>query len=304
MRSIPELDGQAALAWAIETAPAAGLSMVGSALVIGGSGLLGRALQRRARPADSLRVTHHRHQLEASHGFDIRASFQVPAEDHDVVICSLPLAKILIETGDERARLEQTLCKSLRHVRSVLLSTDAVFSGREGNYREDAAPDPVTEYGRGQAALDARFLDVCPRGLVVRTSFLFGGRAPHFDKRLGPLLTGGVPSAEQRWPGNIFRSPTEVDFCAEAIWRCIEAGKTGVINICGERMSIHGFFAAALPARGDFALPPPVVETRADVAVDTSLDPGLMESELGIDRTTGWAWFRATSEHGDGRYEH
>lgn len=271
------------------------------ALIIGGSGLLGRALRRRARPADALHVTHHGNPIEASHPFDIRTGFAVPAEDFEVVICALPLARILMEAGEERARLARQVCASLRHARPVLLSTDAVFGGRDGLYREDARPDPITEYGRAQAALDDTFLETCPGGLVVRTSFLFGGRAPDFDKRLGPLLTGKVSSAGQCWPGNIFRSPTEVDFCAEAIWRCIERGQAGVMNICGERMSIHAFFTAALAARGDFVLPPPAAETRADVAVDTSLDPGLMESDLGIDRTAGWAWFRATSAQGDRR---
>jgi dTDP-4-dehydrorhamnose reductase len=271
------------------------------ALIIGGSGLLGRALQRRARPADRLQLMHHHNPVEGSQAFDIRAAFEVPAQDFDVVICALPLAKILMEAGEEKVQLARQVCAGLRHASAVLLSTDAVFNGRDGNYSEDARPDPITDYGRAQLALDETFLETCPRGLVVRTSFLFGGRAPHFDKRLGPLLTAKVSSAEQRWPGNIFRSPTEADFCAEAIWRCIEKRRAGVMNICGERMSIHGFFAAALSARGNFAMPPPTVENKAEVAVDTSLDPGLMESELGIDRGTGWAWFRATSGQGDRR---
>ncbi|HEX6120643.1 MAG TPA: sugar nucleotide-binding protein [Dongiaceae bacterium] len=268
------------------------------ALILGGSGLLGRALQRRARPADVLHCTHHSNRIEGSQAFDIRAGFAVPAQDFDVVVCALPLARVLLETAADRQRLARQVCASLRGARPILLSTDAVFSGRAGSYREDSRTDPVTEYGGAQAALDDIFLSTCPRGLVVRTSFLFGGRAPHFDKRLGPLWMGKASSAAQRWAGNIFRSPTEVDFCAEAIWRCAENNRTGVINICGERMSIHAFFATALSARGDFALPPPSVETRTDVAVDTSLDPGLMESALGIDRTTGWAWFRATSAGG------
>ena len=261
-------------------------------LILGGSGLLGRALQRRKRPGDALTVTHHRNALAGSLAFDIRGAFEIPSPDFDVVICSLPLAKLLMEIAGESAEIARRLCGSFGGARAILLSTDAVFSGRQGDYREESATDPVTDYGRSQAALDETFLALCPTGLVVRTSFLFGGRAPHFDKRLGPLLTGAASTADQRWPGNIFRSPTEVDFCAEAIWRCVETGHHGVMNICGERMSIHQFFATALAARGDFALPSPFVETRADVAVDTSLNPGLMEAQLGMDRAMGWAWYR------------
>lgn len=271
-----------------------------SVLILGGSGLLGKALRRRARPGDALTLTHHRNAVAGSRPYDVRTAFEIPAHGCDVVICSLPLAKTLMETGDggESAR---RICASLRGVRSVLLSTDAVFSGRAGNYGESAATDPITGYGVAQAALDHRFLETCPEGLVVRTSFLFGGRPPDVDKRLGPILSGKASVAEQRWPGNIYRSPTEVDFCAEAIWRCIERNRSGVMNICGPRMSIHGFFAAALAHRSDLALPPPISESRSDVAVDTSLDPALMEAELGIERNTGWAWYREDSKSGGRR---
>jgi dTDP-4-dehydrorhamnose reductase len=260
-------------------------------LILGGSGLLGRALQRRKRAGDEVSFTHHRNTLAGSLAFDLRSTFKMPEGNWDVVICSMPVAKILIEADKPRERARD-LFDSFGAARPVLLSTDAVFSGRHGNYREDSPTDPITDYGRAQATLDEAFLVQCPAGLVVRTSFLFGGRAPHFDKRLGPLLDGAVSSAEQRWPENIFRSPTEVDFCAEAIWRCIEHGRHGIINVCGERMSIRQFFATALSVRGTFTLPPPYVETRSDVAVDTSLDPRMMEAQLGVSRAMGWAWYR------------
>ena len=266
-------------------------------LILGGSGLLGRALQRRERAGDEVSFTHHRNARAGSLDYDLRSTFKIPEGAWDVVICSMPLAKILMEADKPRERTRDLL-GSFGAAKAVLLSTDAVFSGRHGNYREDSPTDPITDYGRAQAALDEAFLVQCPAGLVVRTSFLFGGRAPHFDKRLAPLLAGAVSSAEQRWPENIFRSPTEVDFCAEAIWRCIEHGRRGVINVCGERMSIRQFFTTALSLRGEFSPPPPYVETRPDVAIDTSLDPGIMETQLGIDRAMGWAWYRQTPAAG------
>jgi dTDP-4-dehydrorhamnose reductase len=260
-------------------------------LILGGSGLLGRALQRRRRSGHELSATHCRNPMEHSRAFDLRASMALPAGRFDVVICSLPLAKILMETKTDLAQAARPLCASFGMAKPILLSTDAVFSGREGHYSESAKPDPVTDYGRAQAGLDGIFLGACPAGLIVRTSFLFGGRAPHFDKRLGPLLNRSIRSVDQRWPSNIFRSPTEVDFCADAIWRCVESDQHGIMNICGERMSIRDFFAKALLARGPFELPPPYYESRDDVAVDTSLDPRAMESKLGIDHRAGWDWY-------------
>ena len=63
-------------------------------------------------------------------------------------------------------------------------------------------------------------------------------------------------------------------------------------------MSIRQFFTTALSLRGEFSPPPSYVETRPDVAIDTSLDPGIMETQLGIDRAMGWAWYRQTPAAG------
>src|SRR5213594_4250924 len=59
-------------------------------LILGGSGLLGRALQRRQRSGDELSVTHHSNPIEGSCPFDIRGTMEVPSQGFDVVICSLP----------------------------------------------------------------------------------------------------------------------------------------------------------------------------------------------------------------------
>ena len=70
------------------------------------------------------------------------------------------------------------------------------------------------------------------------------------------------------------------------------------MNICGERMSIRQFFADRPFFAGEFSAASAHVETRPDVAIDTSLDPGIMETQLGIDRAMGWAWYRQTPAAG------
>jgi dTDP-4-dehydrorhamnose reductase len=55
-----------------------------------------------------------------------------------------------------------------RGSRLLHLSTDCVFSGRRGRYREDDPPDPVDQYGRGKLLGEVRR----PGCLTLRTSMI------------------------------------------------------------------------------------------------------------------------------------
>jgi dTDP-4-dehydrorhamnose reductase len=73
-----------------------------------------------------------------------------------------------------------------RDVRLVHLSIDLVFSGAGGGgYTEDAAPDPVTEYGRtmvaGERVLAARRPDACILRISLPMGVSFNGHAGAID---------------------------------------------------------------------------------------------------------------------------
>src|SRR5262245_37861905 len=56
--------------------------------------------------------------------------------------------------------------------RLVLVSTDLVFDGERGGYREEDAPAPLSVYGRTKVAAEGAAL-ACPRAAAVRCSLLF-----------------------------------------------------------------------------------------------------------------------------------
>ncbi len=78
-------------------------------------------------------------------------------------------------------------------VRLVHVSTDMVFDGERGNYREDDAVAPLSIYGRTKAEAERAVL-AYPRNLVVRLSLLFGpslvGRPAFFDQQITALREG------------------------------------------------------------------------------------------------------------------
>jgi dTDP-4-dehydrorhamnose reductase len=260
-------------------------------LILGGTGLLGSAL-RLARPGAVRAFTHCNNSTSESIHFDVR-NCEPFSESPDIVISCFPFARIFQSRSEKDfVAISRRFASMCRRARIVQLSTDAVFDGSSSNYSEADLPNSLNGYGQKQIILDSTLLNNCPGALVVRTSFLFGAAGKQIDKRLGPLLSGQFDSSAQRWPVNVYRSPTEVNFCAEGIWRALEREITGVINICGERLSIADFFCKALSPLTSLTHPSPFMETRPEVARDSSLNPRLMRTRLDLKPEEVWSWYQ------------
>ena len=121
--------------------------------------------------------------------------------------------------------------------RLVFTSTDLVFDGARGWYREDDAPGPILAYGRTKAAAEALVLEV-PRGLVARISLLFGpsriGRGSFFDRALAGLKAG----QPQVFFEDEFRTPLDYATAALALIRLAQTEVRGIVHVAGrERVS-------------------------------------------------------------------
>lgn len=67
----------------------------------------------------------------------------------------------------------------------IHVSTDSVFDGTQDRaYREDDIPRPINVYGASKHAGECAVLDALPSAVVVRTSWVFGGRGESFVSRL------------------------------------------------------------------------------------------------------------------------
>jgi dTDP-4-dehydrorhamnose reductase len=178
----------------------------------------------------------------------------------------------------------------------VFVSTDLVFDGRRGWYREDEPPNPTLEYGRWKADMERRALE--QGGVVVRTSLVWGldPVADSVEKLvLEPLRSGQTPRLfEDEW-----RTPTEVhDLAAALLEACGVRGPCVLHFASPERISRldlgrliarhHGF---------DPGLLPPF--RRAEVAPNRPADTSLAVTALTRDRVD--ARFRGPSEILGGR---
>jgi dTDP-4-dehydrorhamnose reductase len=121
--------------------------------------------------------------------------------------------------------------------RTLFVSTDLVFDGEKGCYREQDAPSPLSVYGRTKAAAETAVLAV-PQGIVVRMSLLFGpsivGRPCFFDEVAATLRQGrSMTLFSDEW-----RTPLSLATAARALLAIIGSDIVGMLHLGGpERMS-------------------------------------------------------------------
>jgi dTDP-4-dehydrorhamnose reductase len=121
--------------------------------------------------------------------------------------------------------------------RLVYVSTDMVFDGHKGHYREDDPAEPLSAYGRSKKDGEPPVL-AAPRGTVARLSLMFGptliGRPYFFDLQLRRIQDGRTAT----WFEDEWRSPLGLQTGAQALLALGRSDVTGLIHIGGpERMS-------------------------------------------------------------------
>jgi dTDP-4-dehydrorhamnose reductase len=204
-------------------------------LVFGGTGMLGQAVVAAARSRGwaALGLSHAQADIAhadlgwvGSFGPDLIVNC---AAFTKVDACETEQAQAFAVNGEAVARVARIAATAARAAaRLVHVSTDYVFEGTaRAPYREDAPTNPLSVYGRSKLAGEAHAL-ACERGLVVRTSWLFGPGGPNFVATMVDLIEAG------RVPLRVVRDqegcPTYAPFLARALLDLAEREVTGVVH--------------------------------------------------------------------------
>jgi dTDP-4-dehydrorhamnose reductase len=118
----------------------------------------------------------------------------------------------------------EVVARAAQGRRFVHLSTDLVFDGTKGCYREADAPAPVSSYGRSKLEAERRVAHESPSATLVRTSLIYG-----------------VPDGPQERlarEGNRFfedelRSPVHVADLADALLELLGHDVVGPLHLAG-----------------------------------------------------------------------
>ncbi len=136
--------------------------------------------------------------------------------------------KINVEAAGHLAGLCAAAGVPLVHV-----STDLVFEGSKGPYKEDDPPCPLTVYGRQKALAENLVLRQWPRAAVCRLPLLFGwapGKRANFTMEVIERLAGGrpVPMFVDQ-----YRSPLDTKSAARGLLKFLGAWQ-GHLHLGGE----------------------------------------------------------------------
>ena len=149
--------------------------------------------------------------------------------------------------------------------RMIHLSTDFVFDGaQQSPYDEEAIPQPLSVYGRSKREGEQAVMEEAEDHVIVRTSWVFGGKAAGF---VNAVIARGRDGRPLQVVADQIGGPTFRDDLAEAVLRLVEIPYRGIIHFANEGCCSRHEFAQQILRDAGISVP---VEPIATV-----LGPGL-----------------------------
>ena len=229
-------------------------------LISGGSGFLGWNLARYAAKDYDVFLTYRKHQIningcEPPYYVDLRNEHVVEELLDDihpeVIIHTAALANA--DACEQRRPVAHAInVNGTRHLveraeeigaRFVYISTDMVFDGDSGNYREEQRPKPVNYYGETKLLGEKVVREVSSNYLIVRTALMYG----HGNEANGCFSDWLYKGLHGQKPISLFtdqyRTPLYVQDGARAIFEAIEHPvKNEIFHLGGgERLTRYDF---------------------------------------------------------------
>lgn len=232
-------------------------------LIIGASGLIGGALKRLVGPLGV--GTYYRNPARGLIQLDMRDDEAVAVLFRDVrpAVVYLPAAQPHVDECESDPRESysvnvvgtRTVVERAREVgaRLVFFSSDYVFNGRDGPYREQNSPDPVNVYGSHKLEAERAVLAASDANLVVRVCGVYGYEAR--GKNFVMSFVRRVRSGQVvRVPSDQWGNPTYVEDLARTVLMLVAAGCARIWHVAAREYLTRAEFARRICKA--FDLPP------------------------------------------------
>lgn len=221
-------------------------------LITGGKGRLGAALAR-ILPAQSV----DRDVLDITDASAVKIFLK--KNRFDIVIHCAAYTDVASAEKNKQACYStnvigtENLVRNFKGQKFVYLSTDYVFDGERGNYREDDTPNPVNYYALTKLLGEMVVRQYSPT-LVIRTSFKPDGPWP-YEKAF-----------VDQWTSADYVSKRAPDIARAALMPNL----FGIIHIGGERKTVYDLAKKKSPQVGEISLADIGTKLPRDVSLDSS----------------------------------
>jgi len=186
---------------------------------------------------------------------------------------------------DVNGKTMETIARACRELGSFLVyvSTDYVFSGQTGMYREEDTPNPINAYGRSKLLGEQLTSNYAGEYCIVRTSVLFGcGR--EYRSNFATWLLGRLAAGQSvNVINGQFASPTLSTHLARMILEVTKRRIDGIIHLAGADRVNRYEFAVRLAREFGFS-PAAILPTAPDSVSWYAKRPG--DSSLNVQKAT------------------
>lgn len=215
-------------------------------LIVGASGLVGsNCLTHFTSLGWDVKGTYFSYQQEGLEYYntlqpDDTANFDIISWKPEVIVHCGALTHVdYCETHEDQS-YDQTVLSTKNLItvakeigaRLVYLSTDYVFDGHNGPYKEEAPVNPLSIYGRHKLIAELAVLNDIPNALVLRVTNIYGdeARGKNFVARIVQQCKEGT-RLTLKLPYDQYASPTNAMDIAKAMGLLLRDKKSGIYHI-------------------------------------------------------------------------
>lgn len=123
------------------------------------------------------------------------------------------------------------------HIHLVHLSTDFIFDGKAGPYKEEDEPNPISFYGESKLAAENIVRQSSCKWAIVRTVLVYGIVHDYGRSNIVLWVKNSLESGKKiQVVDDQFRTPTLAEDLAMGCWLVVKQNATGIYNISGKEL--------------------------------------------------------------------
>lgn len=270
--------------------------------------LAGRTAPAHSLPGEFVKVD----LLDRAQVYDSVVAAKPEVIVHSAILNDFPAIYANRRLGwDSYVTATRSLVDAAKQVGAVLVyvSTDWVFDGAHGNYREDAPPNPVNYYGFLKTAGELVVTERAHRYIVARIA---GVNGVHWAKPSSPRMqdagfgyfvaslvdtvSAGKPFTVWESPAiNTRATPSLASESAEMMLRLVDSGANGIFHCCGGESVTRMELAYA--AAEVFGLDASLIRSGVPVSTDLPDAPVPGDTSLSVSATAAEIDYEAPTVH-------